>query len=137
MESKHSPALQAIILTSILLIVVGAVGLVLLFNLTIPTLGPRWVLFFLVTLMCSGIGLPFAYFINVRFPSNSPAQATILIREALFFGFYVDLLIWLQFGKVLNIAIAVFVLVGLGVIEFLLRWRERNRFMPGSEEDQA
>ena len=135
MESKGRSSFNAILITSILLFFVGALGLVLLFSLTVPTLGPRWLLFFLITLAGSGLALPGAYFLNLRFPSNPPAQGSVLVREALFFGLYVDLLVWLRFGKVLNFAIIIFLLVGFGLIEFLLRWLERSRFVAGNEEE--
>lgn len=135
METRHPSAINGILVTSLLLILIGGVGLFLLFNLTVPTLGPRWLLFFLLTFVASGVALPFAYFINVRFPSNPPAQEGVLVREALFVGLYIDLIIWLQFGKVLNFAVGVFLLVGFALIEFLLRWRERNRFTPDTDKE--
>jgi hypothetical protein len=134
-DSKPRSPFSAILFTSLFLLLVGGVGLALLFDLTVPTLGPRWLLFFLVTLAVSGLALPVAYFINIRFPSTPPANAGVLLREALFFGIYVDLVIWLQFGKVLNFAIAVFILAGFVLIEFLLRWRERNRFSAAADEE--
>jgi hypothetical protein len=135
LDSKNSSPFSAVLATSLLLIAVAGVGLVLLFILTVPTLGPRWLLFFLVTLAASGVALPFAYFINVRFPSNPPAQSGVLLREAIFVGLYVDLVIWLRFGKVLNFAIGVFVLAAFVLIEILLRWRERNRFAPEADAE--
>jgi hypothetical protein len=134
-ETKGRSPFTAILITSILLFVVGVVGLVLLFTLTVPTLGPRWLLFFLITLACSGLALPAAYYLNLRFPSNPPAQGSVLLREALFFALYVDLLTWLRFGKVLNFATGIFLLVGFAMIEFLLRWRERSMFSTDSNEE--
>lgn len=134
MDRSQYPPFRPILITSLSLLGVGIVGLVVLFSLTVPTLGPRWLLFFLVTLAGSGLALPGAYFLNLRFPSTPPADANILIREALWVGLYLDLVIWLQFGKVLNFALGVLLMAGFAVIEFLLRLRERNRFIPGSEE---
>jgi hypothetical protein len=134
-ENRQPSSFQAVLITSIIFVLVGGVGLVLLFNLTVPTLGPRWLLFFLVTLAASGLALPVAYFLNLRFPGSQPAGTNVLMREALFFGIYVDVLIWLRFGKVLNFAIGVFLLVGFALIELLVRWRENSRFHPGSEEE--
>jgi len=133
-DRSQYPPFRPILITSLSLLGVGIVGLVVLFSLTVPTLGPRWLLFFLVTLAGSGLALPGAYFLNLRFPSTPPADANILIREALWVGLYLDLVIWLQFGKVLNFALGVLLMAGFAVIEFLLRLRERNRFIPGSEE---
>lgn len=134
METRQLPPFKAILITSLILFGIGVVGLFLLFSLTVPTLGPRWLLFFLITLIGSGLALPVAHFINRRFPSNPPAQASVLIREALWVGIYIDLIIWLQFGKVLNFALGALMLFGFALIEFLLRLRERNRFSPGTEE---
>jgi len=133
-DRSQYPPFRPILITSLSLLGVGIVGLVLLFSLTVPTLGPRWLLFFLITLVGCGLALPGAYFLNLRFPSTPPADANILIREALWVGLYLDLVIWLQFGKVLNFALGVLLLAGFALIEFLLRLRERNRFTPGSEE---
>ena len=130
MDSRQLPPFNAILITSGILFGVGVLGMILLFILTVPTLGPRWLLFFLTTLTFSGLALPFMHFLNRRFPSRPPAQASVLIREALWVGIYIDLLIWLRFGKVLNFALAVFLLAGIAAIEILLRLRERNRFSP-------
>ncbi len=135
METSQNPPFRPILITSLILLGVGLVGLFLLFSLTVPTLGPRWLLFFLLTLIGSGVALPGAYFLNLRFPSDPPAGASILLREALWVGLYLDLLAWLQFGKVLNFALGALLLFGFAVIEFLLRLRERNRFDPGRGEE--
>lgn len=135
MERNHPSAFGSVLITSILLILIGGLGLFLLFNLTLPTLGPRWLLFFLLTFLASGVALPFAYFLNLRFPSIPPAPDIVLMREALFFGLYIDLMTWLQLGKALNFAAAVFLFIGFGLIEFLLRWREHNRFVPDAPRE--
>ena len=135
MDSRNNSALTSILITSAILFSVGVLGLILLFNLTVPTLGPRWLMFFLGTMAICGLMLPLAYFLNVRFPSEPPAKAGVLLREALFVAFYIDLLIWLQFGKSLNFATGLFILVGFVLIEVLLRWRERSRFAPANEEE--
>lgn len=136
MDSRRLPPLHSILTVSLILFLVGAVGLVFLFIFTVPTLGPRWLLFFLTTLAFSGLSLPFLWQLNRRLAVRLPTSASVLIREAIFFGIYIDLVIWLQFGKVLNFALAVFLLAGFVIVEALLRWRERSQFNPGSEEDQ-
>lgn len=124
-----------VFITSMILILLGAVGLGGLFIFTVPTLGPRWLLFFLVTLFFSGIALPVIYYMHKRFPSYPRVTQVILVREALWFGIYVDIILWLQFGKVLNPALAIFIAVGLILIEFLIRMRERSRFLPDNTDD--
>jgi hypothetical protein len=124
-----------VFITSIILILLGAVGLGVLFIFTVPTLGPRWLMFFLVTLLFSGIALPIVYYLHKRFPSKPGVTQMILVREALWMGIYVDIILWLQFGKVLNPALAIFIAVGLILIEFLIRMRERSRFLPDKTDN--
>jgi hypothetical protein len=124
------PPFRPVFITSLFLLAIGVVSLLLLVILTLPTLGPRWLLFFLLTLVSSGLVLPVIYYLHKRFPSTPCVGAAVLLREAIFFGAYVDLLVWLQFGRVLNFALAVFIAVGFIAVELLIRWRERSQFTP-------
>jgi hypothetical protein len=45
-------------------------------------------------------------------------------------GIYGATLAWLQIGRVLTGALAVLLLIGLGLMEFLLRMRERSQWKP-------
>ncbi len=134
MESNQLPPLRSVLILALILFLMGAVGLVLIFTLTLPTLGPRWLLFFLTPLTFCGLVLPFLWQFNRRLSVRFPTSAAVLVRESLFIGIYVDLLIWLQFGKVLNFALAVFLLAGFIIVEGLLRWRERSKFNPNDLE---
>lgn len=113
---------------SVVLVSIGLIGLIALFVLTVPTLGPRWLLFFLVTLLFSGAALPAVYYLHLRFPSEPPASSKIIVREAILVGIYVDVLLWLQLSKVLNFALAIFIAIGFIAIELILRMRENSRF---------
>ena len=64
------PPFGAALTTAIILSAIGWVGLILLFLLTVPTLGPRWLLFFLVTLAFSGMALPVIHYLHRRFPGK-------------------------------------------------------------------
>ena len=134
MDTKQLPPFRPVPITSIILFGIGAVGLTLIFLLTLPTLGPRWLLYFLTPFLVCGLVLPFTWILNRRLAHRLPPSGSILVREIVFFGIYVDLIIWLQFGEVLNFALAVFLLAGIILIEILLRWWERNRFNAGQEE---
>lgn len=135
-NQEQLPRFGPILTTSIILFLIGVIGLGILFLFTVPTLGPRWLLFFLATLVGSGLALPVAYYLHKRFPSVPTAGASVLVREALWFGVYVDLILWLQFGRVLNFALAIFIGVGLIAIEILIRMRERSRFTPTASGDE-
>lgn len=125
-------------LAGLILGLVGWLGLGLVFLLTLPTLGPRWLMFFLVTLAFSGPALPVVNYLNRRFPSKPAATGGVLVRQALWVGIYADTMLWLQFGRALNFALSAFIAVGLIVIELLILWRERTKWVPPeADEDEA
>jgi hypothetical protein len=135
-SGRQLPSFRAVLFTGLSLTLVGWGGLFLLFLLTLPTLGPRWLLFFLTTLAFSGPALPLMHYIHRRFPSKPAANSAIIVREALWVGIYADALIWLQFGKVLNFALAILIAAGLIAIEVLIRLRERSRWTPPVTENE-
>lgn len=114
----------------LVLLMIGAIGIALLLTLTLPTIGPRWLFFFFVVLFVTGLFLPLAWFLNLRFPSNPLAAPQVIIRQAAWFGIYAALLLWLQIGRVLNAPLAIVMLAALVLIEFLIRLWERSRWKP-------
>ncbi len=130
---RQLPPWHGVWITGLVLGGIGVVGLVLLFILTVPTLGPRWLMFFLVTLTFCGIALPAVHYLHRRFPSKPAATGGVLVREAILVGAYADVMLWLQFGKALNFALAAFIAVGLIAIELLIRLRERSTWTPPAE----
>lgn len=132
---KQLPPFTVVLTTGMLLGLAGWIGLFLVVILTVPNLGPRWLMYFLVTLAVTGTFLPIVYYLHRRFPSKPAATSMVLVREALFFGVYADVLLWLQFGRALNFAEAAFIAMGLLIIEILIRWRERVTWTPPFTED--
>lgn len=130
------PNLASVLLTSFILAAIGWIGLFFLFQNTQPLLGPRWAFFFLLTLAVSGSVLPIAYLLNLRFPSNPPANAIVLIRQSIWVGVFFDLLAWLQLGRVLNPILATILAIGVLVIENLIRMLERTRWRPARENNE-
>ncbi len=110
--------------------IIGWVGLYLLVNFTLPTLGPRWAFFFLTTFALSGTALPIVYFFNYRFNFKNFPAPNILTRQALWVGVYGATLAWLQLGQVANISIALGLALGLIAIEALIRLREKAQWTP-------
>jgi hypothetical protein len=127
------PNFQMVLTTGLILGFVGWAGLALVFFLTVPTLGPRWLMFFLATLAFSGPALPVVHYLHKRFPSKPAATGSVLVREALWVGVYADVMLWLQFSKALNFALAAFIAAGLVAVELIIRWRERARWTPPME----
>jgi hypothetical protein len=125
----------SILITSIILNLVGWVGLIFLLNFSLPTLGPRWIFFLLLTIGISGLALPILFFLHLRFPSDPTAEINTYIREALFVSIFVDMLAWLQLGRMLSPLRAFLVAVGMVAIEFFIRLRERSKFRPKEPVD--
>jgi len=130
MQTRRSPTVLSFLPTVILLSIIGWGGLVYLVVYTMPTLGPRWLFFFFGVLALTGTALPIVAFLNRRFPSHPPATRMTVLREALWFGIYVPTLSWLQLGRALTPALAILLAIGFGLIEWLLRLREKSRWEP-------
>jgi hypothetical protein len=130
MNPQSPPPVKAFIPAAFILAVTGWGGLYYLVNQTLPTVGPRWLFFFLSVLALTGTVLPLIAYLNRRFPSKPPAEPTAILRQALWFGIYGPTLAWLQVGRVLTLALALLLAIGLVLIEFLLRMRERSIWRP-------
>ena len=114
----------------LILFLTGWTGLVIIIFTTLPTLGPRWLFFFLGVVALTGTAIPITYFLNKRFPSTPPAEKYIIIRQAIWFGVYGSSLAWLQMGQVLNTSLALILAGAFIVIELLLRLWERSHWKP-------
>ena len=130
MNSKLSPPVQDFFPAAFLLVVAGWGGLIYLIRTTLPTLGPRWVFFFLVVLAMSGTFLPLVASLNRRFPSSPPAKHMAAMREATMLGMFVSTLAWLQLGRVLTPALVLILALGIGFVEWMIRLREASRWEP-------
>jgi hypothetical protein len=134
--SQKLPSFWSILFVSLVLCFLGWGGLALLLFLTLPTILPRWAFFFLLTIALSGLALPVTYFINRRFPSVPPVETGVVLREAMWVGMYGSLLAWLQMGRVLTPALSITLMVGLVLVELLLRMSERSQY-PAVKRESA
>jgi hypothetical protein len=130
METQESPPVGTTLPAAILLSLVGWGGLVGLWINTLPTLGPRWLFFFLVVVALSGTFLPVVAFLNRRFPTEPPVNHSTVLREAIFVGIYGSTVAWLQLGRALTPPMGLLIAVGLFFIEWMIRLRERSRWEP-------
>lgn len=124
------PSIRQTIFTGLSLAVIGWGGLVYLFFFTLPTLGPRWLFFFFLMLALTGSALPIVAFLNRRFQLPSQIDAGVIIRQSIWVGIYGNLLAWFQLGRILTMALVLFLAVGFVLIEFLLRLRENSLWSP-------
>jgi hypothetical protein len=130
MEASRSPSALFYLLLSLFLALAGWGGLAVLIFLALPTLGPRWLFFFLTVVALTGTALPITYFLNRRFPSDPPADPIIIIRQAIWVGVYGSALTWLQLGRMVSTTVAVVLALVFILIEGVLRIRERARWRP-------
>lgn len=134
MKTSENKFLHTYLPLSITLTLLGWGGLFLVIRSTLPTLGPRWLFFFLGVLAVTGPALPIVFFLNKRFPSDPPVQGMVILRQALWVGVFGSTLAWLQLGRVLTPGLAA-ILAGVFVlIEFLLQLFERSRWNPKKDD---
>jgi len=125
-----------VFLTALFLTITGWGGLAVILLTTVPTLGPRWLFYFFLFLGLTGLILPVVDFFNRRFPTKPQAGADILIRQSVWFGLYGSVLVWLQFGRILNSGLVIILAIGIVVIELMLRMNERSRFESSIRSDE-
>jgi hypothetical protein len=130
MEPRSSPSIRSFIPATLFLMLVGWGGLAALIISTLPTVGPRWLFFFLAVLALTGTALPIMAFFNRRFPGTPPPTPGIIVRQALWVGVYGATIAWLQIGQVLTSYLAILLAAGLVLIEFLLRMSEKSQWKP-------
>ncbi len=109
---------------------VGWLGLLFVLIGTRPTVGPRWLFFFLGTLAATGTALPFVWLLNRRFSNVDRVPSGVLLREALLFGLYAGLCAWLQINRALTLPLALLLAGVLAALEWLLRQVDRNLTRP-------
>ncbi|HSF79807.1 MAG TPA: hypothetical protein VLA49_01150 [Anaerolineales bacterium] len=129
-DTDHSPSVRSVLPAAIFLGVTGWLGLAAVLLLTLPMVGPRWLFFFTCVLAITGSTLPVVAFLNRRFPSTPTPTAGVIVRQTIWVGIYFPTLAWLQIGRVLNLALALLLAVGLILIEWLLRLREKSQWKP-------
>ncbi len=130
MESPSSANYRSLMIAAIILAAIGWLGLLVLMNVTLPTVGPRWFFFFLWVLAVTGTVLPFIWLLQRRFSANRPAAPSTLLRQGLWVGLYAALCVWLQINRSLSLPLAILLAAGVGLLEWLLRLLERSSWRP-------
>ncbi len=128
MADSYAPSYKNLLIAAILLAILGWMGLYFLLTTTLPTVGPRWLLFFLATVALTGTTLPFVWLLHRRFRSHEPAPEHVLLRQGLAIGLYGSLCLWLQINRSLTLPLAALLAGGLSAFEWVLRMVERSRW---------
>ncbi len=131
MSDLPSPSYRGLMISALVLLAVGWPGLFLLLSNTLPTVGPRWLFFFLLVLAATGTALPFVWLLNRRFAGDPAPASSVLLRQGLLVGLYAALCTWLQINRSLNLSLALLLAVGLFAIDWFLRLLERSSWRPG------
>ena len=123
--------------TALLLMIVGWGGLYFVITQTLPYVWPRWAFFVLSLMALTGTALPIVYFFHRRFSGDKPAEANVIVRQALWFGVYGATLAWLQLGRLVTVYVMLGLGAGLAAIEYFTRLREKAHWKPPiSSDDQ-
>ncbi len=100
-----------------------------------PLVWARWGFFSLWFVALTGTALPIVYFLNLRFPSEPPAEANAVVRQAIWVGVYGATLAWLQLAQLATLWVWLGLAGGLIAAEYVLRSRERARWHPPVESN--
>jgi hypothetical protein len=130
MSDLPSPDYRSLMIAAVILAAIGWFGLYLLLVSTLPTVGPRWLFFFLWTLATSGTALPFIWLLHRRFRSVRPAPLSILLRQGIGVGLFAAICIWLQINRSLNLPLTILLALGLAAFEWFLQVLERSAWRP-------
>jgi hypothetical protein len=123
-------------LSSLVLMLVGWSGLYFLLTQTLPHVWSRWGFFILALMAITGTVLPVVYFFHRRFPGEKPAEANVIVRQALWFGVYGATLAWLQLGRLVTVYVILGLAGGLAAIEYFIRLRENAHWKPPIPTDE-
>jgi hypothetical protein len=125
MSDPGSSSYRSLMVAGAVLASAGWLGLILLLNTTLPTVGPRWLFFFLWTLAVTGTALPFVWVLHRRF-DPSPVSGRVLLRQSLLVGLLAGTCMWLQINRTLTLPLVLLLTIGLGGVESLVRAVERS-----------
>lgn len=118
---KREPQYRSLLIAGTMLAVLGACGVAIIMNATLPTVGPRWLFFFFLSAGVTGFALPFIWFLHKRFGRGSLPHPLTMLRQGLWCGFFITLITWLQINRSLTLSLVVLMIAGIAVIEWLLQ----------------
>lgn len=122
-------------IASFFLLIVGWGGLYYVITQTLPYVWARWGFFVLALIALTGTFLPVIYFFHKRFPDEVPAEANVIVRQAMWFGVYGATLAWLQLGRLVTVYVILALAGGLIAIEYFIRLREKSQWKPPVHDD--
>ena len=123
-------------LSALALALIGWGGLYVVITLTLPFVWSRWGFFVLLLMALTGTALPIVFYLHQRFPTEPPADANVIMRQAMWVGVYGATLAWLQLGRLVTLYVILGLAGGLIAAEYFIRIREKaNRHLPIIHDD--
>ncbi|MEI7989693.1 MAG: hypothetical protein WCI88_11710, partial [Chloroflexota bacterium] len=101
-NTQSSPAVREVLPAAFILAMGGWIGLFWLVDAARPTIGPRWLFFFLSVLAICGTALPFVAYVNGRINTKPAAKMSTIVRQSLWISVFLSALGWLQMARILN-----------------------------------
>lgn len=132
---SENTSFRSLILPTLLLIFGGWGGVAALVVYAKPLIWIHWSLFALLFLALTGTAIPIVYFFHLRFPSDTPVGPRVIVRQSQWVGVYGLVLLWLRRGNLLTLWLTLGFAGGLLAIEWLIRLRERSRWIPPESDD--
>ncbi|MFM8877485.1 MAG: hypothetical protein ACKOGC_15630 [Anaerolineae bacterium] len=125
-------------LSALALAIVGWGGLYLVITMTLPFVWSRWGFFAFLLMALTGTALPIVYYLHKRFPTEPPADANVIMRQAMWVGVYGATIAWLQLGRLVTLYVILGLAGGLIAAEYFIRIREKaNRRPPMINDDHT
>ena len=125
-------------LSALALTFIGFGGLFVIITQTLPYVPARWSFFVFMFMGLTGIALPIVYFLHKRFPAESPAESSVIMRQSFWVGVYGATLAWLQLGRLVTLNVILVLAGGIIAAEYFIRVREKaNRRPPNISDDDS
>ena len=130
MDDRNSLPVKTFLPISLLLAVPGWGVLIYIVTQTVPDLQNRWLFYSAIVITIAGSSFPLVAYLNRIIKPFGPADFETVIREGIMIGLYAAILLWLNKGQVLSAGLALILLVGITLIELLIRLRNRSTWHP-------
>lgn len=132
MDDKSSLPVITFLPISLLLAIPGWGMLIYIVTQTAPELQNRWLFYAAVVITVTGSSFPIVAYLNRIIKPFGPANFETVIREGIMIGLYAAILLWLNKGQVLSFGLALILVIGITLVELLIRLRNRSTWHPES-----
>lgn len=126
-RKTRPPDHVGLLIASLVMMLVGWIGLFQLVTTSLPRIGGElWLFFVLLQIAVTGTVLPIVRYVNVRFTAfYAPVPPSgVIVRQSIWIGLFVVTCAWLQIPRMLSWPLGLFIALVFIVIEVFFRTRE-------------